>query len=134
MNHKKCLLGTLAAFVAMFATDWLLHGYFMMDAYTATASLWRTPAAMEQLRMYGMLGTLVFASAFACVFSSMYKGSGWMEGIKRGLGLGLVVAAKQWGMHIYMPIPANIAWGWAAIALVQGAVLGFVLSLVEDKA
>ncbi len=48
----KCLIPLAVAFAVLFVFQWLFHGVYMMPAYEATASLWRSKEEMEGMGRY----------------------------------------------------------------------------------
>jgi hypothetical protein len=41
VNTKKFWMTTFAVFAFIFASDWVIHGWYMAGAYQETANLWR---------------------------------------------------------------------------------------------
>jgi hypothetical protein len=46
MNIPRLLLTIVVAFVVVFGTDYLIHGFWLMPDYNATKALWRPGAEM----------------------------------------------------------------------------------------
>jgi hypothetical protein len=43
---KRLIVAFIAAYVFMFAWDWLLNGVLLKDGYAETPSLWRSQSEM----------------------------------------------------------------------------------------
>jgi len=54
MNIPRLLIAIVAGFIVIFATDWLIHGIWLVPDYEATKALWR-PESEMQAHMHWML-------------------------------------------------------------------------------
>jgi hypothetical protein len=126
---KKMWLMAIAAIVVVNVFQALWNSQVMMGDYVATANLWRPFDQMDFNLIYGA-NTLV-GLFYAIIFRLMYRGSGVFEGIKNGILMAAPLAVCS-GMITYatQPLPAHISQMWAAGHLLQGALVGLVLSFV----
>lgn len=129
-SGRSLAIATVVTFIIMFLLEWLIHGVALMPIYEATANLWRSPAAMEDLFGFCLMRKLLQSGVFAWLFVRLYTGGGVPQGIKMGLWLGLLVGLAAFGSYVYMPIPLQLALGWLAANVLVGVVSGLVLALI----
>jgi predicted cobalt transporter CbtA len=115
------------AFVLVFEAFW--HGYFLQEAYQATAELWRGPEAMKEFFVYGLISQFLFSLLLAWLFTLKAENKGLPEGLRFGLYFGLFVGIMQFGIYPYLPIPLSLAAMWFLGSLIEGLGLGIVLGL-----
>jgi len=128
MNIKRFSLSILACFAFIFLFEWIFHGILLKDLYVSTADLWRTEEEMIQYFHWALFSQLWFVTAFAWVFTQCFENHGIKEGIRFGLGMGLVMGAMTFGFYPYMPIPIILALAWVVGSLLEGVLLGIILS------
>jgi hypothetical protein len=128
-RDKKMWLMVIAAIVVVNVFQVLWNSQVMMADYVATANLWRPFDQMDFNLIYGA-NTLV-GFFYAILFKLMYRGSGVVEGLKDGMVMAAPLAVYS-GMitHATQPLPAHLSQMWAAGHLLQGALVGLVLSFV----
>ena len=61
MNPKRLIIAIVIVFIAIFATDFLIHGVWLKSDYAASASLWRPESEMQKLMGWLRLGQLLAA-------------------------------------------------------------------------
>ena len=129
MNCNRVITSAVCVFVALFLSDWVFHGYLLMDLYQETAHLWRSQEQMESYFPL-MVGCQAALSLVISIFYARgYSGRGFTEGLVFGCLLGLVVGILQGATYAYMPISVALALAWLGISFVQGVLLGAVLGL-----
>lgn len=131
---KRCAIATAAAFVAIFAFNWVYHGHFLKPLYEATAALWRTHSEMESLMGLCILRQFVEAGIIVFIFKQNYENKGLMEGFRFGLLIGLLLGIQKIGAYVFMPIPSNLAIAWFAGEVIKGILVGIVLAITYRKA
>ena len=124
---KKYLIGTLAVFVVWQITDYLIHGVYLMPAYEATSDLWRTEMNGGLL----VLVSLIAAASFVYVYSELIANKSVATALKYGVVFGIGAGASfAYGSYAVMPIPYSMALVWFLTAVGQGALGGYVCSLL----
>ena len=68
MNPKRLILAFIAVFVAIFATDFVIHGIWLKPDYAASASLWRPEAEMQKLFGWLLLGQALASFTFVMLW------------------------------------------------------------------
>ena len=131
----KILVLWIAAFATVFAFEWVFHCLYMMPAYEATASVWRTEEAMQEVFHFSLIGQAGKALAVAMLFgyaccsqASCGNGSCTRSGIKFGIMIGLLWGFPALASYTWLPIPLDIAVSWFVGEVLQGIALGIVLT------
>jgi hypothetical protein len=130
MNPKRFALSTIAVFVTIFVTDFVIHGMLLKGMYAETAQLWRPESEMGKYMPIMMLSQLLFAAAITYVFPKGYEKKGLGEGVRYGICLFALFGAHTLGMIAWLPITVSllVAWiaGWAVQAVSTGVVVAAV--------
>ena len=133
VNIPRYILAVVIGFIFLFASDYVIHQNLLMDLYEQTTGLWRPPESMETFFPL-MLGAQFLMSAItAMIFTRNYEEKGIKEGLRFGFLIGLLFALMMSMSYIWMPIPLELAGGWAAAGLFQGLGLGIVFALTYRK-
>ncbi len=130
---KKLIWLTLATFFTIFATDFVIHGVLMKNAYIETATLWRTQEEMNGFFAWMLFGQFWVSMFFALIFTHGYKGGGWTEGLRYGLLMGAFQAGNLAIMHAVVPYPTFITLSWIGYGFIQAAITGAVTAWVYSK-
>ena len=129
MNIKKLILASLAVFVTMQVTDYLIHYLILSSTYQSLATLWRPD--MESMMWLMILTSLFFSFMFVFIYTKGYEGKGIMEGVRYGLIIGLflnVVGALN--QYVVYPIPFSLAVQWFIYGMIQFIIAGIIASLI----
>jgi hypothetical protein len=129
----KCLIPVAATFATIFIFQWLFHGVYMMPAYEATASLWRSQEEMQGMMWVCILTKLIMAFAICCLFCWVSKGCESQgkcpaKGAKFGFKIGLLMGAQSFASYMWLPIEMNMATKWFAGDVLMGIIIGVVLA------
>lgn len=130
MNMKRLLLAIVVAFVIVFGTDFLIHGFWLSGDYEATKELWRPESDMHARFHWMLMAQLIGAATFVIIWAKGFAGRDLGTGITFGLLMGL--AQQVWAIidHVVMPVPGALAAKWVVAGLVQCVVLGLVTALI----
>ena len=130
MNMKRLLLAIVVAFVIVFATDFLIHGFWLSSDYEATKELWRPESDMHARFHWMLMAQLIGAATFVIIWAKGFAGRDIGTGITFGLLMGL--AQQVWAIidHVVMPVPGVLAAKWVVAGLVQCVLLGIVTALI----
>ena len=131
MNTKRLILAIVVVFIAVFATDFLIHGVWLQSDYKETMSLWRTEAEMGKHFPFLLSGQLLAAVAFVVIWS---KGLPAVSTLGRsclyGLTMGLFMQATTLITYAVQPMPGSLMAKWFIAGIVQGVLMGVVVFLV----
>ena len=131
MNPKRLILGIATVFVAVWVTDFLIHGVWLQTRYAATMSLWRPEADMQKHMLWLFLGQFLFAVAFVMIWAHGFAGNAHVRcGILYGLFMALFSQANTFITFAVQPLPRDIAVKWVLSGLVQGVLLGLLVRFV----
>jgi hypothetical protein len=89
MNMKRLILAIVAGFIVIFATDYLIHGLWLVPDYEATKSLWRPEAEMHSRFQWMILAQIICAVTFVIIWAKGVVGGSIGSGIAFGLLMGL---------------------------------------------
>lgn len=128
---KGMILGGVAAFVFVFAFEFLVHGFLMKDLYESTMNVWRPPEESNMGIMF--LGQFLFALSVAFFYPIVGPDSSCKKAVPFGFGLGLVMAMPQIASYSYLPIPITISLCWALAAFVKAFGSGVIVAKVFAK-
>ena len=131
MNPKRLLLAIVAAFVFVFASDFLIHGIWLQPTYHATASLWR-PEADMRAHMGWMCGAQFLAAlTFVVLWARGFAEKACLRcGVMYGLFMGLFNQSTTLMTYAVQPLPEEIPLKWFAAGLVQAVLLGVLTFFV----
>ena len=130
MNIKKLIILFVATFVAIFVTDFIIHGFLLKSMYMATQNLWRPEEEMHSLMAYMMAGKAVGALFFAWIFIHGYKGTGVGEGVRYGLLMAGFTAGCHLMMYSVQPYPMELILAWIGAGVVQYVAVGALCACV----
>ena len=130
MNVKRLLLAIVAGFIFVFASDFLIHHYWLGPDYKATASLWRPESEMQQRFAWMFVGQFLCAVAFSVIWAKGFAGRDLGTGAFFGLFMG--IAQQVWAIAFFVvaPLPGTLAVRWFLSGLLQAVILGVIIAAV----
>ena len=134
MNIKRLILAILAGWVAVFATDFLIHHLWLGPVYEATKPLWRPEDEMHTRICWMFFAQFLIVATFVIVWAKGFAGRSIGTGICFGLLMG--VFQQTWAIILFvvLPMPGELAVKWFIGGLAQAVLLGIVTSLVYKPA
>lgn len=130
---KRFALSVLASFVFLYAYDYVVNVFLLMDLYDQTPQLWRSAADMETKLPFIWVTQLLKALVISLIFTRHYEAKGVGEGMRFGILIGLVLGIEMAMSYAWMPISGALAIAWFFAGLFQGVGLGVVNSLTYRK-
>ena len=133
MNLKSLIISIVVIFIALSATDFLIHAVWLSPLYHATQQLWRPEAEMASgqymnwLHAGHALAAITFTTLWAVGFAQNAK---LTCGVKYGLFMALFSQANTLISYAVQPFPLEIVWKWIASGAVQGILLGVIVFFV----
>lgn len=134
MNTARYLLASIAVFIFIFVFEWIFHGMFLEGIYMATANLWRTEEAMQELFYIMIVGQLLLALMFCFIFTRGYENRGIGEGVRYGLYVGLLFAGPTLVMYAVAPYPINMVLYWIIGAIIEFILAGVITAALYKRA
>jgi hypothetical protein len=134
MNTKRLILAVIAGWLVIFATDFLIHHFWLGPVYQATKPLWRPEEEMGPRMCWMFVAQFLIVATFVIVWAKGFAGRSIGAAITFGLLMGLF--QQTWVMIVFvvMPLPGELAVKWFVAGLVQAVLLGIVTSLVYKPA
>jgi MFS family permease len=134
MNIKRLLLAIVAAYIVLFATDFLIHEKWLHSDYQAAAQILRPEPEMTS-RMGWMIGAQVLM-----VITFVLLWTRWADTARLGcaIGFGLLMGAFSgvWAIVLYviLPMPGALAAKWFFSGIAQSILLALVTFFVYKPA
>ena len=133
INIKRFVAMVVAGYVFLFALDFIVHHKLLMDLYTQTADLWRPEESMMDFMALMITRNVVLIGLLGYIFTRNFEDKGIGEGVRFGIPFGMLLALMMASSYIWMPIPLELALGWAASGFAMGLGLGIIFSLIYKK-
>jgi hypothetical protein len=130
MNIPRLMLAIVVAFLLIFATDWLIHGVWLMPDYNATKSLWRPESEMGAHMGFMVLAQFLCAATFVIIWAMGFAARPVSTGIVFGLLMGMFQQVWVLINYVVIPIPADLAVKWYVSGLAQAILLGIATALI----
>ena len=131
MNTKRLILAIVVVFVAVFATNFLIHEIWLKSTYVETASLWRTEAEMQKHFPFMVLGQFLFAAMFVVIWSKGLPAVATLSAsCLYGLTMALFSQAVTLITYVVQPMPGSLMAKWFIAGIVQGVLMGVIVFLV----
>lgn len=130
MNTKRLILAIIAGWVVIFATDFLIHGFWLKPDYEATKNIWRPETDMQALMCWMFFAQFLCAATFVIIWAKGFAGGSIGCGVVFGLLMGLFQQIWAIVNYVVLPMPGELAVKWFCSGLVQAILLGIVTALV----
>ena len=131
MKTKSIPIAILVAFIAIWSTDFLIHGVWLAPDYQATAHLWRPRVEMMARLPWVLLGQFLVAAAFTLTFAAGVAEKRSLScTLKFSACVGLFLGGGQVITYAVSPQPGLLVAKWFCAGLVQMIVLGLVVHRV----
>ena len=135
MNVKRLLLAIVAGFVFIFATDFLVHGVWLVPDYTASMPLWRPEGEMQAHMPFLALGQFLCATTFVFLWAKGFADRGGSKcALIYGAMMGLFSQVNTLVTYAVMTLPGVLAVKWFVVGVLQAIGLGIVTFLVYKPA
>ena len=131
MTTKRLILAIVVVFIAVIATNFLIHEIWLKSTYMETASLWRTEAEMQKHLPFMLLGQFLFAATFVVIWSKGFPAVATLCGsCSYGLTMALFSQAMTFITYVVQPMPGTLMAKWFIAGIVQGVLMGVIVFLV----
>jgi hypothetical protein len=133
MNINRLVISIIVVFIAVFATDFLIHGLWLSSLYGSTNELWRPEAEMSSGKYMGWMigGQLLAAITFTTLWAVGFAQHGKLScAVLFGLFMALFSQTHTLISYAVQPLPMELVWKWLFSGVVQGIVLGIIVSFV----
>ena len=128
MNTKRLTLAIVVMCVAVFLTNFLIHGVWLQSTYKETMSLWRTESEMNARFGWMLLGQFLFASTFAAIWAAGFAERQCLRcAVCYGVLMALFSQAGTLISYVVTPLPPSLAVKWFVAGIAQGLVMGVLV-------
>lgn len=132
MNPKRILAALVLAFIAISATDYLIHEVWLKSIYAADAGkLWRAEADMQKHMSGIFIGQFLVAVAMTMLWARIAMGGAGIQcAIALGFFLGLFYSGGAVITNAVQPLPEGLMTKWIIAGLVQNILVAVILFFV----
>jgi len=130
MNWTRILLGAVAAGIATFLADFVMHGLIMGPTYMRYTEVFSQTQANP---LWFLAISLCIAFTVALLFARTRSSwaPGWKGGLTYGFFLGLVgFFPGFYNALVIEGFPYFLVWCWGGITLIDGLIAGCVLGAI----
>jgi hypothetical protein len=130
---KKLWITFVVVFIVYFILDWLVNGVLLHSTYMTeeVAKIMRSDAEITSNMWIFVICDLFYTFFFTLIFSKGFENKGWMEGVRFGFYVALMVSLPMaYGTYGSMMIPYSLALQWFLYGLVMNIVIGIVAALL----
>ena len=131
MNYPRLVVAIIVAFIAIWATDFLIHAVWLAPTYGATKELWRPEEEMMKKMPWMVVGQAIVAIAFTTIYAAFVAEKRSMPNV---LLYAICVAMLVGGVNVIMyavqPFPGALVVKWFCAAIVQMNLIAIIVSLV----
>jgi len=129
MNPKRILIGLIAAFVVISATDYIIHQVLLGSTYEpGIGTIWRQDIPMSGI----LISELLLALAFTMLWARISLGGAGIQcAIALGVFMGIAHIAYDVMHHAVQPIPEGLLIKWIIFGFIQSVLVGLVLFVVN---
>jgi hypothetical protein len=130
MNVKRYFLAAISLFIFIFAYETFVHGKLMLNIYSETPNIWRSP---EQMAAYVPFNILIMATLslwITFIFTQLFKKGGWKNGLEFGLYFGVLSGIQAVGSYYFLPISATLATCWFIAYVIESLIGGILVGAI----
>ncbi len=129
---KKLVIATIAAYVVLMATNYLIHSIWLMPDYEAIASSHRTVEGIMH-RFWAMaLGQFFFAAMFSYIYTRGRENKPWLEqGIRYGIVMTfMTVVPYSLSEYVVYVVNYMLVVKWMVAGGIQLIILGLIVAAI----
>ena len=129
MNPIRILISLIAAFVALSATDYLIHQVWLHSTYALDiGKLWRAEADMKSHMSGIFIGQFMVAVSFTMLWARIsLGGAGLPCAIALGFFLGLAYSGGAVIQGAVQPLPDGLLTKWIVSGIAQSIFVSIVV-------
>lgn len=135
---KRIVIAAIAVAVLTWAFDFLVHGNLLTDLYTASADKFRPMEDMQSLWgwciAYHLAMAWLVAGGYYCWRKHVTVGAvgspecPYRKSMGYGIWVGLLLGLPQVMAFVWMPLPFDLPFAWAASELVKWVLASLLLA------
>ena len=131
---KKFVMATVAAYVVLMATDYLVHSVLLMSDYAAIPASHRTTEGIMHRFWIMAIGQLFFSAAFAWIYQRGMEAKPWLpQAIRYAMvATFLTVVPYSLGEYVVYIVPYQLAIKWMIAGAIQLALMGMIVAAIYN--
>jgi len=131
---NRVLFGGVVLFVLINIANYVIHQVLLGADYASQDKLWRTgPEIADKMWIFQVI-FLVQAYFLSFLFSRGYEGTGWVEGLRYGVIMGIFLKIPEaYSQFVVLPISYSLALKTFAYGMIEMVILGCVLGFIYQK-
>jgi len=132
---KKLVMATVAGYIVLMATNYLVHSVLLMNDYAAIPASHRSMEGIMHRFWIMAIGQLFFAAAFAYIYQRGAEQKAWLpQGIRYAIAATcLTVVPYSLGEYVVYLIPYQLAIKWMIAGAIQLAIMGMIVAAIYNK-
>jgi len=131
MNSSRLILSIIVVFIGIFATDFVIHGVWLVGDYKATASIWRADDEMGKHFGWILLYQFVCACILSILWAKTFANRASLESATiYGSLMGAFFHSGSFVSHAVFPLPSYIMAKWIVAGIIQMTLMGILLFYV----
>ncbi len=132
--NKKVWVGFIVVFVAMVATNFIIHEVLLGETYRSASMASMVRPETEQKMWIHFVTAFIASYFFTLIFSKGCEGKGLGEGVRYGFYVGMLMSIPMaYDTYAAMPIPYALALQWFCYGVIQYIILGIIVASVFGK-
>jgi hypothetical protein len=132
---KKLALATVAAYIVLMLTNYLIHSVLLMSDYAAIPDSHRNPAGIMHRFWAMLIGQFFFAVMFTYIYSRGAERKPWLaQGFRYGIIMTfMTVVPYSLSEYVVYIVPYQLAIKWMVLGGIQLIILGMVVAGICQK-
>ena len=127
--YTTFLLAVLVFFIVFQLIDFVTHSIILKDTYESLQHLWRTDMSNYMWVYY--VSSVILSFLFVYIFTRGYQGRGWLEGLRYGILIGLLMqGVGMLNQFFVYPVPAGLVAQWFIYGMINYMICGIFVALI----
>ena len=129
---KKLVLATVAGYVALMATNYVVHSIWLMSDYAAIPASHRSPEGMMHRFWAMLIGQFFFAALFAYIYQRGAESKPWpAQGIRYAILVTfLTVVPYSLSDYVVYLVPYQLVIKWMIAGAIQLGIMGLIVAAI----
>jgi hypothetical protein len=131
---KKFVMATIAGYIVLMATNYLVHSVLLMNDYAAIPASHRTTGGIMHRFWVMAIGQLFFAAAFARIYQRGREAKPWLaQAIRYAItATFLTVVPYSLGEYVVYIVPYQLAIKWIVAGAIQLVLMGLIVAAIYN--
>jgi hypothetical protein len=132
---KKLALATVAGYIVLMVTNYLVHSVLLMNDYAAIPESHRNPAGVMHRFWAMLIGQFFFAAMFAYIYARGAEHKPWLiQGIRYGIIMTfMTVVPYSLSDYVVYIVPYQLVIKWMVLGGIQLIILGMIVAGICQK-